>query len=136
MRIKTILLAAFLFCVSTVLALAQHPTRAQIHERSKVDTKWEAKADANHDGRVDKVEAHQWKRHHNKVNTSVEKKYDANANGYLEPQEAREMLKDKYTVIKTHGNAKVDSALEQEYDKNHDGVIDAKEAEDLQKALQ
>jgi hypothetical protein len=61
----------------------------------------------------------------------LEKKYDANVDGWLEPAEVKEMLKDRYTLIKTKGKAKVDTAIEEDYDKNEDGVIDAQEAEEM-----
>jgi len=64
-----------------------------------------------------------------RVNTGVEKKYDKNSDGWLEPAEAKEMLRDKYTIVKTEGKAVVDTPLEADYDTNNDGVIDPKEAE-------
>ena len=63
-----------------------------------------------------------------RVNTKTEKKYDKNGNGWLEPAEVKEMLQDKYTIVKTEGKAIVDTPLEAEYDTNKDGVIDSDEA--------
>lgn len=130
-------------------------------QRSKVNNWWEKKADTNGDGVVDSNELSAWKtlekerldlnndgvidakerrlswRHgRSRVNTELEKKYDKNSNGWLEPEEIREMLKDKYALIKTNGQAKVDSELEEEYDTNNDGVIDSSEAESLKEDTQ
>ena len=122
-------------------------------QRAKVNTWWEKRADTNNDGKVDTDELAAWKqltrerldlnndgvidakerrlswRHARaRVNTALEKKYDANADGWLEPAEVKELLKDRYTLIKTNGKAKVDTAIEEDYDTNGDGVIDAGEA--------
>jgi len=130
-------------------------------QHSKVNTWWEKRADTNGDGKVDsneltawkKLEKEQldlnndgiidakekrlyWKNSSTRVNTAVEKKYDTNGNGWLEPAEAKEMLKDKHTLIKTNGQAKVDTDLEAEYDTNGDGVIDANEAGALKQDIQ
>ena len=130
-------------------------------QHSNVNTWWEKRADTNGDGKVDASEAAAWKklekerldlnndgvidakerrlswRHaRSRVNTALEKKYDANGDGWLEPAEVKEMLKDKYTLIKTHGKAKVDTDLEAEYDTNGDGVIDANEAEVMKQDTQ
>jgi Ca2+-binding EF-hand superfamily protein len=96
-------------------------------------------ADRNKDGVVDKKEMRMekawehrhWIKERSKVNTPLEAKYDQNGDGWLEPYEVKEMLKDKYELIKTHGKAKVDTAIEAEYDTNNDGIIDEKEAEAL-----
>jgi hypothetical protein len=135
MKVRVFTLIAGFVLISIIPCFSESPARAKVRECSKVDTKWEARADKNKDGRVDKVEAHRWKRRRHQVNTSVEKKHDVNCNGYLEPQEAKEMLKDKCAIINTHGKAKVDSAIEAEYDTNKDGVIDAAEAGCLKEAL-
>lgn len=96
-------------------------------------------ADKNDDGVVDKKEMKMERRFETKqkaaVNTPVENKYDANNDGVINPAEAKEMLKDKYTLISTEGKAKVDSPLEAQYDTNNDGVIDKSEADALQAAL-
>jgi len=130
-------------------------------QRAKPNTWWEKRADTNNDGKVDTNELSAWKklekeridlnndgvidakerrlcwRHaRSRVNTPLEKKYDANADGWLEPTEVKEMLKDKYELIKTHGKAKVDTELEQNYDTNKDGIIDAKEADTLKEDTQ
>jgi Ca2+-binding EF-hand superfamily protein len=130
-------------------------------QRAKVNTWWEDRADTNNDGKVDAQELASWKQltkeridlnndgqidakerrlcwqhTRSKVNTPVEKKYDKNGNGWLEPEEAKEMLKDKYTLIQTQGKAKVDTQLEKEYDTNSDGVIDKLEAVGLKGDLQ
>jgi len=123
-------------------------------QRAKVTSWWERRADTNNDGKVDSNELSSWKqltkeridlnndgvidakerrlcwRHaRSRVNTALEKKYDANADGWLELAEVKELLKDRYTLIKTKGKAKVDTVIEEDYDTNEDGVIDAKEAE-------
>ena len=67
--------------------------------------------------------------------TSVEKKYDANGNGYLSPVEAKELLKDRLRLVRTHGRAKVNTPLEREFDANNDGIIDRKEAEAIKEAI-
>jgi Ca2+-binding EF-hand superfamily protein len=130
-------------------------------QSAKVNTWWENRADTNNDGKVDAQELAAWKqlskeridlnndgvidakerrlcwRHaRSKVNTAVEKKYDKNGDGWLEPAEAKEMLKDKYTLIQTNGKVKVDTELEKEYDTNSDGVIDKLEAVGLKGDLQ
>jgi hypothetical protein len=136
MKSRILVLASGLVLVCGGLALAEQLSRGEkLRERSKVDTKWEKKADVNKDGRVDKTEANRWMKTRPKVNNSVEKKYDANGDGYLQPQEVREMLKAKQALVDTQGKAKVDSAVELEYDMNKDGVIDAKEAAALKEAL-
>jgi hypothetical protein len=136
MKLKILVLALGLVLVCRERAPAEQLNRGEkLRERSKVDTKWEKKADANKDGRVDKTEANRWKKTHPKVNNSVEMKYDANGDGYLQPQESREMLKDKQALVNTKGKARVDSAVEAEYDMNKDGVIDANEAGALKEAL-
>lgn len=126
-------------------------------QRAKVNSWWERRADTNNDGTVDSAELASWKqltkerldlnndgvidakerrlswRHaRSRVNTALEKKYDANADGWLEPAEVKELLKDRYTLIKTTGKAKVDTAIEEDYDTNEDGVIDAQEAEAME----
>lgn len=122
-------------------------------QNAKVNSWWERRADTNNDGTVDSAELASWKqltkeridlnndgvidakerrlswRHARaRVNTALEKKYDANSDGWLEPAEVKEMLKDRYTLIKTEGKAKVDTAIEEDYDTNEDGIIDAQEA--------
>ena len=126
-------------------------------QRAKVTSWWERRADTNGDGVVEADELAAWKqlskerldlnndgvidakerrlswRHARaRVNTALEKKYDANSDGWLEPAEVKEMLKDRYTLIKTEGKAKVDTAIEEDYDTNEDGVIDAQEAEAME----
>ena len=139
-----------------------HMEKQWEHEqRAKVTSWWERRADTNNDGKVDSNELSSWKqltreridlnndgvidakerrlswRHaRSRVNTALEKKYDANADGWLEPAEVKELLKDRYTLIKTKGKAKVDTAIEEEYDTNEDGVIDAKEAEAMREDTQ
>ena len=123
-------------------------------QRAKVNNWWERRADTNNDGKVDSNELSSWKqltkeridlnndgvidakerrlswRHARaRVNTALEKKYDANADGWLEPAEVKELLKDRYALIRTKGKAKVDTAIEEDYDTNEDGAIDAQEAE-------
>jgi len=126
-------------------------------QRAEVNSWWERRADTNNDGKVDSNELAAWKqltkerldlnndgvidakerrlswRHaRSRVNTALEKKYDVNGDGWLEPAEVKELLKDRYTLIKTKGKAKVDTAIEEDYDKNEDGVIDAQEAEAME----
>jgi Ca2+-binding EF-hand superfamily protein len=135
--------------------------KSEQKQSSEVNTRWEKKADTNGDGIVDANEAASWgklkkerldlnndgvidawekrlywKNSSTRVNTTVEKKYDKNGDDWLEPAEAQEMLKDKYTLIRTHGKAKVDTDLEAEYDTNGDGVIDANEAEAMKQDTQ
>ena len=130
-------------------------------QRAKVNTWWEKRADTNNDGTVDSAELASWKkltkeridlnndgvidakerrlswRHaRSRVNTALEKKYDANGDGWLEPAEIKELLKDRYALIKTKGKAKVDTAIEEDYDKNEDGAIDAQEAEAMKEDTQ
>jgi len=130
-------------------------------QRAKVNTWWQKRADTNNDGKVDDNELTTWKklekeridlnndgvidakerrlcwRHaRSRVNTALEKKYDTNSDGWLEPTEVKEMLKDKYELIKTHARAKVDTEIEQNYDTNEDGVIDADEAKALKEDAQ
>ena len=129
---------------------------AYLRRRSDVDRPWEKMADANNDGEVDgrelrafhvgkldangngriePAERREYWRKRWRVNTAVEKKYDANGDGFLEWPEAREMLKDKHTLILTHGEARVDTDLELEFDLNVDGIIDRAEAPGLLAAL-
>jgi hypothetical protein len=96
-------------------------------------------ADRNDDGVVDRKEMHmeknwerkQWVKNRARVNNPVEVKYDKNGDGWLEPAETKEMLKDRYEVIKTDGKAKVNTAVEAQYDTNNDGILDAKEAHEM-----
>jgi hypothetical protein len=129
---------------------------AYLRKRSDVDRPWEQAADKNNDGHVDGAELRAYHRAkldangdgkigpaeraaywHRRwvVNTPFEKKYDKNGDGYLEWPEARELLKDKHTLILTDGQAKVDTDIELEFDANDDGVIDRAEAADLKLAL-
>lgn len=96
-------------------------------------------ADKNRDGVIDSKEKkmeHKWEHRHwmkekAKVSNAVEARYDKNGDGWLEPAEAKEMLRDRYQIIKTDGKAKVDTAIEKLYDTNADGVLDLKEAEEM-----
>lgn len=128
-----------------------------LKNRAEVDTGWEKKADANADGKVGPAELRAWRLKHMdkdgdgvidakernlwwlhrrwKVDTELEKKYDKDGDGWLNGEEARELLKDRWTLIATDGKAKVDSAIEKEYDANGDGVIDKEEADALKDAL-
>lgn len=126
-------------------------------QRSTVNQPWEERADTDHDGRVEPVEARahrlqvidvnkdgsisveerrayygSWKR---VVSNDAERKYDANGNGSFEWPEAREYLKDRLTIINTDGKAIVDSDIEREFDDNRDGVIDGVEAAQIKEAL-
>jgi Ca2+-binding EF-hand superfamily protein len=130
-------------------------------QKAQVNTWWEKRADTDGNGKVDANEVSAWKklekeridlnndgtidakerrlcwRHaRSRVNTALEKKYDANADGWLEPAEVKELLKDRYTLIKTKGKAKVDTELESTYDTNEDGIIDSNEAEALKEDTQ
>jgi len=124
---------------------------------STVDRPWEVQADANKDGKVSRAELHAyhldkldadhngvitvderrsyWKLKHAVVDTPAEKRYDTNGDGYLSWGEGREFLKDRLTLINTHGRAAVTNELELEFDANKDGVIDRDEAAGLKAAL-
>ncbi|HOW43324.1 MAG TPA: hypothetical protein P5110_02390 [Candidatus Omnitrophota bacterium] len=134
---KMMLWAGVLVCVCAVATVAEaQPSRAAKAKH----------ADRNDDGKVDRKELHMeqsWQQRHLDNNSSpvparlsdkarattvVEQKYDANQDGVLERAEARQMVKDRYEIIKTQGKAKVDSAIETQYDVNHDGVLDRSEA--------
>src|SRR4030042_1911288 len=116
-------------------------------KNAEVNTWWEKRADTDNSGTVEKNEASDWKElkkeridlnddgtidakerglswrnGRSKVNTAVEQKYDSNSDGFLETSEVKEMLQDKYTIIKTDGKAKVDTEVEKQYDVNSDGV--------------
>ena len=131
--------------------------RFEHNQKAKVDTKWEKKADLDHDGKVewqeyrvfrrDIIDVNNngiiepaeriafWKNRRAVVNTPLEKKHDLNGDGYITWNEARELLKDIHTIIRTHGKARVDSLIEQEFDINKDGVIDGAEADALLAAI-
>lgn len=125
-RIAILLMVLVLVCFVSVALAAKPGSVARFKH-----------ADRNKDGVVDQKEMkmeHAWEHRHwikerAKVNTPLETKYDTNGDGWLEPSERKELLKDKYELIKTNGKAKVDTATEAEYDTNKDGIIDAKEAE-------
>lgn len=127
--------------------------KAEHKEKACVNTKWEARADTDNDGVVEPVEAKEmketmkekfdlnndgvvdktekmvsWQHSRAKVNTLLEQKYDANNDGWLEPVEAKELVKDRYELIKTDGKAKADTDIEKEYDTNKDGILDQGEA--------
>lgn len=133
MRNKIIVLAIVLTAVCLVSIGFAAPNAAQRFRHT----------DRNRDGIIDPKERHterRWEHRHwiksrAKVSNAVEAKYDKNGNGWLEPAETREMLKDKYELIKTNGKAKVDTPTEAEYDTNKDGIIDAKEAEAMFKDI-
>lgn len=127
-------------------------------QKAIVSQPWEARADADHDGRVEPAEVRGYRLrvidadHDGKitvaerrvywvgwraaVNTDVERKYDANHDGILEWVEAREMLRDRLRIIETDGRAIVNTDLEREFDDNGDGVIDRDEAAELKAALE
>jgi len=93
--------------------------------------------DLNGDGTVDAKERRLcWRHARSRVNTPLEQKYDKNSDGWLQPEEAKELLKDRYNLIKTKGKAKVDTTLESEYDTNEDGIIDGQEADALKNDLE
>jgi hypothetical protein len=97
----------------------------------RMEKKWEQRRiDKDHDQVPDKLE------NKARVNTPLEQKYDANQDGVLERAEARQMIKDRYELIKTKGKAKVDTAIEKQYDANNDGVLDATEAAAMNAANQ
>jgi hypothetical protein len=127
---------------------------------NKVNTAWETKADTDGNGKVDAQELSSWKQLEkdkidlnndgeidakerrlawrnakSMVSSSLEKKYDANNDGWLEASEAKDMLKDKYLLVKTDGKAKVDNTLEAEYDSNKDGIIDYSEAQQMKQDI-
>jgi len=88
------------------------------------------KMDLNRDGKIDADEKRiSWRHVKSRANTAIKKKYDLNGDGWLDQQEAKKLLKDKYEIIKTKGEAKVDTNIEEGYDTNEDGVIDSEEAE-------
>jgi hypothetical protein len=128
-----------------------------LRARSDVDRPWEKLADTDGDGRVDGMELRvyhikrmdangdgviqpaervaYWKRARI-VDTEIERKYDRNGDGFLEWPEVRELLKDRYALIVTQGQAKVDTDFELEFDADQDGVIDKTEAAALKAALE
>ncbi len=133
----------------------------ELNKRSNVNTKWEEKADTDQDGKVSATEAETWKQEkqaatdlngdgvidsneklvsfkqaRSRVNTAVETKYDADGDGWISCDEAKQLLQDKYTIIKTDGKAKVDTAVEKAYDTNLDGVIDSSEAAQIKEILE
>lgn len=127
-------------------------------QKSKVDQPWEAKADVNGDGRVEKAEVRRytrqkmdvnndgtitaeersawWIERKAKVNTAAEKRWDLDQNGVIEGDEARQMMQSRLVIIKTDGKAKVNTDIERAFDANQDGVIDSQEAGGLKEALE
>ncbi len=122
----------------------------------KVNTWWERMADTDGNGIVDEKELSAWKklekekidlnadgvisakerrlcwRHaRSRVNNPLEEKYDINSDGWLEPSEVKNLLRDKYLLVKTKGKAKVDTALEAAYDSDENGIIDPQEAKQM-----
>jgi len=100
-------------------------------------------ADKNTDGVIDAKELKMeksWEKTYRhgkaKVNTPLEHKYDANGDGWLDEAESKELVKDRFELIKTGGKAKVDSAVEQAYDANNDGILDQDEAQAMKEAVQ
>jgi len=141
MNKKTLIILAVVFSVFVITALVFADSS---NRRMRL-----RHADKNKDGIVDSKEMQMEKRWEHrrqfktdalwkkrKVNTEIEQKYDANNDGWLQPEEAKQLLQDRYTLIKTEGNAKVDTTIEEAYDTNGDGIIDAKEAEALKEDLQ
>lgn len=141
-------------------------TPAEVHQehrwetlqRARVNTRWEARADADHDGRVEPAECRAYRlsamdSNHNgvidaaerraywvgwqgAVTTETEKLYDADANGVLTWNEARLLLRDRARVARTEGREAVDTDIEREFDDNGDGIIDAVEAERMREAAE
>jgi len=131
------------------------------NQGSKVKSWWGASADTDKDGDVDEAELSAWKNKEKKyidsdndgivtakdrrtywkkiktkANTPLEVKYDKNHNGWLGPQEVKDLLKDRYELIKTQRQVKVESSVEEAYDINKDGVLDAEEAKAIKEDLE
>ncbi|MBU1694338.1 MAG: hypothetical protein KKC51_10295 [Verrucomicrobia bacterium] len=131
--------------------------RWETRPRAKVNSAWERKMDADHDGWVEPGEVNTWRLRvidvdHNGmisvvehrtywvnwkgvVNTPLERQYDANHDGYLEWPEARALMQDRLRIIETDGRAVVDTEIEREFDADGDGVIDRDEAEAIREVL-
>lgn len=137
---------------------APEAARAQkLQQKSKVDQKWEQKADVNADGRVEPAEVRWYNRkiidvdgdgrisleersswwisRKAKVNTPAEARWDLNHNGVIEGEEARGMMHSRLLIIQTEGKAKVNTDIERAFDLNRDGFIDSQEAPALKEAL-
>ncbi|MFH1506834.1 MAG: hypothetical protein ABIG46_00180 [Candidatus Omnitrophota bacterium] len=145
-KILFFVLILILFGVFLTLAMAKNDTYDKYRHADKnkdgvVDKKeykmnkdWQKKnKDKNKDGIIDAKEKRlsSWMHNRARVNTKAEALYDKNNDGYIEASEVRQMLQNKYALVKSKGSAKVDSAVERVYDINNDGIIDAVEAEVL-----
>ncbi|MCX5709005.1 MAG: hypothetical protein NTY14_08595 [Candidatus Omnitrophica bacterium] len=143
---KSVLWGGVIVCVFAVMAVAEaQVAKAKVRlehadrnddgvvdkKEIRMEKKWEQRRiDKDHDLVPDKLE------NKARVNTALEQKYDANQDGVLERAEAKQMIKDRYELIKTQGKAKVDTAIEAQYDANNDGVLDATEAAAMNAANQ
>jgi hypothetical protein len=149
------------FMLSVGILLMLNLTAFARPPKARVNRWWEHRADTNRNGVVDAHELKNWKkfeREHidlnkdgvidskekrlswkharSRVNNSFEEKYDSNHDGWLETAEVRQLLKDRYELIKTNGKAKVNTYLEEEYDANNDGILDRTEAKVMHDDLQ
>lgn len=76
-----------------------------------------------------------WANTDTRVTKWGQRKYDANKDGYLQPAEARQMLKDRYSVLAAKPNPKVNDEIEAYYDKNNNGYLEKAEVDALKKDI-
>lgn len=134
MKIMLVLLSIALISIAPAADAYAEP------EAATVDSVWEAKADTNDDGVVDKYEYKKWKAKHSSyfedatdVDHAWEAKADTDNDGVVEKAEFKRWV-DTHPKLKSYGKhvtkeaAKVDHKWEAKADKNKDGVVGKKEA--------
>ncbi len=105
------------------------------HRAAKVNTKWEKRADKDHNGWVSRKEAgkamHNYLKNRSKVDTKWEKRADKNGDGRIGRRELRHerQRREKRAATKDYlkNRSDVNKNWEKRADGNGDGKIDAKE---------
>jgi hypothetical protein len=85
---------------------------------------------------IQKETAPNWQSTNYPVKNQYEKEYDADSNGFLEPSESKQLLKDKYEMMRTTGETGVDTDILQQYDADSNGSIDAREQQEIDSDIQ
>ncbi len=90
MKTLRIISIIILSCLTSASLIAKE---SQKSSRSKVDKKWERKADKNNDGLVSKKEVKAYRLQKSKVDKPWEKKADADNDGFVSKKEAEQYRK-------------------------------------------
>jgi len=124
--------------------------------RAKIDSKWERRADRDHDGYVEPVEARRakhvldrnddghisaaertafWSRHRVRVVHVYEEQYDSDGSGYIEGEELRDWLCARVAQVSETSTIQANSRQEKMFDTNNDGLLDNAEAQVVREEL-